>query len=234
MSESRPVCVVTGGSEGIGRATVLGFAQHGHDIVTCGRRAAPLADVCAEVEALGGRCLTLATDLRTPGAGTELIHAALGACGRVDVLVNNAGYAKCLPIADLTSADLAETLAINVERVFETTRAVWPLMRSQGGGVIVNVSSLAAFDPFPGLNIYGAAKAWVNLFTKATAAEGRDYGIRAYALACGAVETAMLRSLFPDFPASSTLTPEAVADFILMLCDRDAAPASGETIICRR
>ena len=73
-------------------------------------------------------------------------------------------------------------------------------MRRQSGGTIVNISSMAAVDPFPGFSVYGATKAWVELFTKAIAEEGRADGILAFSLRLGAVETPMLRGLFPDFP----------------------------------
>lgn len=234
MTESRPSLVITGGTEGVGQATVMRFAAAGYDIATCARRRAPLEALRDRVEALGVHCLALELDLSEPKAGGRLVAAAMERFGRVDVLVNNAGYAHCRPIAEQDEASAAATLAVNVQAVFDTTRACWAPMRERGGGLVVNVSSLASTDPFPGLNIYGAAKAWVNLFTKATADEGRETGIRAYAIALGAVETPMLRGLFPDFPAAQTLSPAAVADFIFSLREPALAPASGQTLVCRR
>ena len=107
-------------------------------------------------------------------------------------------------------------------------------MRQQRSGVIVNISSVASVDPFPGFSIYGACKAWVNLFTKALAAEGKPLGIRAYAIAPGAVETSMLRSAFPDFPADHTLRPDDIAAAIEAVCDDRLAHSSGQTIFVRK
>ena len=87
-------------------------------------------------------------------------------------------------------------------------------MLGQGGGVIVNVSSLAAVDPFPGFSLYGASKAWMDLLTVALATEGSEKGIRVCSIRPGAVETPMLRSLFPDFPTEQCVSPEAVAERI--------------------
>lgn len=234
MSDARPVCVLTGGSDGVGRATVLRFAAAGYDIVTCGRRREALASAAREVSELGAACEARVLDLREPDAAPRLIEAALTRFGRVDVLVNNAGHAECRPIAQMSDETAATTLAVNVHAVFAATRACWAAMHERRAGVIVNVSSLAAFDPFPGLNLYGAAKAWVNLFTRTTADEGRPVGIRAYAVALGAVNTPMLRGLFPDFPLDQALSPAQAAEFIFELCGPAMAPASGQTLVCRR
>ena len=134
----------------------------------------------------------------------------------------------------MTSADYERAVAVNVSAVFHATQAVWPIMQKQGGGTIVNVSSLASDDPFPGFAVYGACKAWVNLFTKATAAEGRPHNIRVYAVAPGAVETGMLRERFPDFPAEQSLAPEDVAGTIELLCDERGVHAAGSTLWLRK
>ena len=118
--------------------------------------------------------------------------------------------------------------------IFHTTRAVWPLMKAQGGGVIINMSSMAAVDPFPGFAVYGASKAWVNLFSQATASEGKPHGIRVFSVAPGAVETGLMRASFPDFPADKTLAPDEVAAVILSLCEPALAPCSGQTLFVRK
>ena len=80
---------------------------------------------------------------------------------------------------------------------------------------IVNVSSLSAIDPFPGFSLYGASKAWVDLLTEALATEGKECGIRVCSVRPGAVETPLLRGLFPDFPSDQCVSPDAVAEIIL-------------------
>jgi NAD(P)-dependent dehydrogenase (short-subunit alcohol dehydrogenase family) len=107
-------------------------------------------------------------------------------------------------------------------------------MRAQGGGTIINLSSLASFDPFPGLSVYGACKAWVNLFTRGIANEGRPHNIRAFSVALGAVETRLLRGLFQDYPADKTLTPEEVADLVFTLTSPTFRHSSGQTLQVNR
>ena len=99
-----------------------------------------------------------------------------------------------------------------------------PSCRAQSGGTIVNISSLAAVDPFPGFSLYGASKAWVELFTRATADEGRGIGIRAFAVRLGAVDTPLLRGLFPEFPARKRAVPRGCRGIHLRVDDtiRDA------------
>jgi len=118
--------------------------------------------------------------------------------------------------------------------VFFCTRSVWPVMRAGGGGTVVNLSSLASIDPFPGFAVYGGTKAWVNTFTKAAADEGRPHGIRVLAVAPGAVETRMLRHHFPDFPATETLAPDDVARLVEACCGPALAHSSGQTLFIRR
>jgi NAD(P)-dependent dehydrogenase (short-subunit alcohol dehydrogenase family) len=106
------------------------------------------------------------------------------------VLVNNAGTAPLCPLEQIDDKLLSDTLAVNVQAVVYTCRAAWPALQ-QSRGTIINISSVAAVDPFPGFSLYGATKAWVNAFTQALAGEGKPLGIRALCVGPGAVETRM-------------------------------------------
>ncbi len=233
-TQAQPVCVVTGGSAGIGLAVARHFAARGYRLALCGRNPQTLLAAEQELRQSSATCLALALDLAEPGAPTRLIEEVVQRFGRVDVLVNNAGHAPLAPLNQLTGADFERAVAVNIRAVFHTTQAVWPIMRQQGGGVIVNISSLASVDPFPGFSVYGACKAWVNLFTRAAADEGRSLGIRVYCVAPGAVETRLLRRLFRDFPAEQTLAPAEVAALIGSLCDEPMRHASGQTLFVRK
>ena len=130
---------------------------------------------------------------------------------------------------------LDDCIAVNLKSVIYLTRAVWPTFKAQkdaGGGAICNVSSMATKDPFPGFNVYAAAKAGVNLFTKATADEGKRINVTAAAVAPGAIETPMLRANFPEktIPTDKTLDPLTVAGVIrdVLTGAREFEP--GETI----
>jgi 3-oxoacyl-[acyl-carrier protein] reductase len=233
-SNAPPVCVVTGGSAGIGLAVGLRFGRGGYRVVICGRDPGRLEAARAAAAAVAPDCLAMPLDVGQPGEAARLIDDTVKRFGRVDVLVNNAGHAPMAPLEALSAADFELALAVNVGAVFHATRAVWPAMRGQGRGVVVNISSLASVDPFPGFSVYGACKAWVNLFTKAIADEGRPLGIRAYAVAPGAVETPLLRRLFANFPAEQTLSPDAVADVVAAVCEDPLRHASGSTLFVRK
>jgi 3-oxoacyl-[acyl-carrier protein] reductase len=232
--EGRPVCVVTGGSAGIGLAVAGHFAARGYRLALCGRDPQALRAAEQQLAQTASACVTLALDLGLPGAPARLIDEAVRRFGRVDVLVNNAGHAPRAPLEQITDGDFTQAVAVNVSAVFHATRAVWPVMRRQGSGVIVNLSSMASVDPFPGFSVYGACKAWVNLFTKATADEGRAVGIRVYAVAPGAVETRLLRGLFQDFPAEQALAPAEVAAVVGSLCEESLRYVSGQTVFVRK
>ncbi len=231
---SRRVCIVTGASRGIGRATAAAFAREGCDLVLAARSREALEQTAAQVREAGADCAILAADVATRAGCEQLVQAALDRFGRLDVLVNNAGVAPMAPIGTFTDDDFDAAVRVNIAAVFHTTRAAWQPMVRQGGGVIVNVSSVASVDPFTGFAVYGGCKAWVNTFTRAVAEEGREHNVRVFAVAPGAVDTQMLRQHFPDFPAAQCLRPEDVAATIVAVTRDDFAHATGQTIFVRR
>jgi len=231
---SRPVAIITGGTRGIGRAATLKFASAGYAVVTCGRNADERDSLCAELASMGAVFQTHGIDIRRRDAIENLVASTAAQFGSVNLLINNAGVAPLASVDKLSADDFEDCLATNVSAVFHATQAVWPLMQRQGGGTIINVSSYSSVDPFPGFQAYGASKAWVNLFTKAIAEEGRPCGIRTFAVALGTVETPLLRGLFPDYPAEQTLHPDDVAELFLALMQPACIHASGNTIFFRK
>ncbi len=232
---SRPVCIVTGGSSGIGLETARRFASEGYDVAVCARNEERLVAVEKELaETFSVDVLSQPVDLANSGAATEFVGAVAQRFNRIDVLVNNAGVApNCTAeFFDQETFDLA--MSVNVRAVFETVRAVWQPMKHAGRGVIVNVSSLAAVDPFPGFSVYGGTKAFVETFTLAIANEGKDDGIRSYCVRPGAVDTPLLKSLFPDFPADERLEPASIANLIFALTGDGMRYSSGEAITIRK
>lgn len=224
------VVLVTGGGRGIGRAICQRFAREGCRVMAVARSADELAETKQLIEADGGQCSIHATDLGMCESVREMIDTACKRYGRIHVLINNAGIAPRAAIDVFDPATFGVMMNINVDAVFAACKYVWPIMADQGDGVIVNLSSAAAVDPFPGFGPYGASKAWVNAFTRALADEGREQGIRVYAVAPGAVETRMLRGPFPDFPEDQTLAPSEVADLVYGVADPTGDFASGHVI----
>ncbi len=230
-----PVAIVTGAGSGVGRATAVRLAAAGYAVVLVGRTPATL-QATAGIIADDGRAVptprVVPADVGDPEAAADMVRIAAEHFGRVDALANVAGSAPLQPIPQITDDALEQCLAVNFKSVVYLTRAVWPVFVEQGGGVVVNVSSLASLDPFTGFNIYGAAKAGVNTFTKATADEGKRHGIRAYAITPGAIETGMLRALFSEklIPADQAASPDEVAALIETLMVNPGGHASGAVL----
>lgn len=231
---SGTVVVVTGAGRGIGRAVCERFARDGAVVVAAARTASELEETRRLVSSAGGQCLCVPTDVANEDEVDALIRTSVDRLGRVDVLVNCAGMAPVAPMESLDSRLFHAVMAVNVTAVYLATRAVWPIMSRWNSGVIVNISSVASIDPFPGFAAYGAAKTWVNAWTKATADEGRALGIRVFAIAPGAVETRMLRDSFPNFPAEQCLQPRDVAEMVRLVTDPACQYSSGQTILVRR
>ncbi len=228
------VIVITGASRGIGQATALTLARAGAQIVAVARSADGLAETRSLIESEGGRCHTISADVGSFDAVSQLMASTRSDFGRVDVLINNAGAAPVLNMQDCDVAVFDRMMAINCHAVFYACRAVWPIFIDQGGGRIVNISSVAAVDPFRGFQAYGASKAWVSTFTKALAEEGREYNILVHAVAPGAVDTRMLRDNFPDFPADQCLPPSEIASAVEWILDERSRHASGSVVYVKK
>lgn len=231
---NQQVAIITGGGSGIGRATCLRLAQAGAHVVAAARTQEQLNQTKAKVEATGGKCTAIPTDVSSADEVAHLIETTVGRLGRVDTLVNCAGVGPRGPIEEFEDSVFNGVVGVNMAAVFYTSKCVWPIMKRQGGGNIVNLSSMAAKDPLPGLAVYGASKAWVNTFTRALAEEGRKHNIHVFCIAPAVVETAMLRGAFPDFPAEKALQPADVAEMIYSVTRESCACASGQTIYIRK
>lgn len=227
------VCVVSGGSSGIGLATAARFLAAGYRVVICGRDQERL-DAALVSLAADDECVAISLDVSESDAGERLVRFATERFGRIDVLVNNAGVAPLAPACEMSRDDFETCLATNVGGVFGLSQAAWPALRKVGGGAIINISSLSASDPFPGLGVYGASKAWVELFTQAMAEEGREHNIRVLAVSPGAVDTPLLRSLFPDIPQEVRLAAEDVAGLVFQLSQPEMAHVTGQAIKIRK
>lgn len=174
--------LVTGASAGLGVEFARVLAARGSDLVLAARRTDRLEELAASLP-VDVQVVTI--DLSLPEAGKRLFDAA----GPVDLLVNNAGFGTHGALVDEAPERLAQEVALNVAAVVDATRAFLPAMIANGFGGIVNVASTAAFQPIPGMAVYGASKAFVMSFTEAVWAEARRHGVKVTALAPGATAT---------------------------------------------
>ncbi|MBC8108818.1 MAG: SDR family oxidoreductase [Anaerolineae bacterium] len=180
----------------------------------------------------GEGILTLARDISTSAICNEIVAQVRERFGRIDALVNNAGYAPLLSLDQTTDEVWQQAIDTNLSAAFYLARACWPEFKKQSGGVIVNVSSAAARDPFPGFIAYGAAKAALNNLGLSLAREGAKDNIRVHTVAPSATETEMFRKLpgMAEYPAESTMSPEEVARVIVQCIAGELSLTSGEVI----
>ena len=222
-NNSSPVCLITGGSSGIGLATALRFATHGYQLAICGREKSKLAAAASKIDQASqdagsdSKTFQRVVDLADVEQAKSFASRTLEHFGRVDVLVNNAALAPLANFEAISAESFEATTNLNIRSVFYLTQAIWKSMQQaerDSSHTIVNISSLAAVDPFPGFSLYGASKAWIDLFTQALASEGAEQGIRVCSIRPGAVETPLLRGLFPDFPVEDCVSPDQVAEVV--------------------
>lgn len=217
-----PVAIVTGGGSGIGLAAARMLAREGRRIVLVGRDQERLLAAASGFDTGCASCCP--ADVGTEAGCIRAIEHATS-LGRLDVVINNAGWTPLKSIGQVEPDEAVKIFAVNAIGPVLMTILALRAIRSQqgtcGSGAasrppcIVHVSSLAATDPFPGLGVYGAAKAAVNTLAMATARE--EPWVRSFAVAPGAVETPLLRSIFSaeDLPRERCLSPEDVARVIL-------------------
>ncbi|WP_316980071.1 SDR family NAD(P)-dependent oxidoreductase [Shumkonia mesophila] len=184
--------LVTGGSSGIGAAVALGFGRAGATVaVHFNRSEADARKVIAAIEAAGGSAVAVGGDLALAGGASAVVERAIESLGGIDILVNNAAAMVWrVEVADADDAYLDELISLNVLGVVRASRAVIPQLRSQGGGTIINTSSIGAWTGGGGGSVvYAASKGFINSFTRGLARELAGSGIRVNAVAPGLIDT---------------------------------------------
>jgi NAD(P)-dependent dehydrogenase (short-subunit alcohol dehydrogenase family) len=198
------VALVTGGSQGLGKATCLALAKAGADVVVVARRPEqvtvgrtrphePVEDVVEQVKAAGRRSLGITADVRDEDQVQDVVAQTMSTMGKIDILVNVVGGSwgetfRSGPMLDLSPHDVLEAYRVNVLTMFMCSTAVAPIMKRQGKGCIVNIASEAGRGASPGQGAYGAAKAGVISMSLTMAAEWGPE-VRVNAIDIGGIET---------------------------------------------
>lgn len=241
-SIEKRVALVTGGGSGIGYASAERMLRAGWRVVISGRSMRRLEHAALNLRAeVGGESgadgvVPVVADMGDAPSVKRLIDEVVGRLGRLDALVNNAGVGRVLPIERTDLDAIREAYGVNAIGAAYAIHLVWPVFVKLGAGCVVNVSSYAALDPFPGFLAYAATKGALNVMATSCAKEGAAHGIRAFSVAPGAVETELLRSAFDEtvVPAATCLKPHhvgrVIADCVLGRRDGD----NGKTIYIRR
>ena len=210
MRLTEKVAIVTVGGSGFGAAIARLFAEEGAAVVVADINDNAGRMVADSIAESGGRAAFVHADVTLRDEVEAMVAAAVEGFGRLDIMVNNAGYTHVnQPLLDVSEEEFDRTYAVNVKALYHSAQAVVPIFRARGGGCIINTSSTAALRPRPGLVWYNGSKGAANIITKAMAAELAPDGIRVNALCPVMGETGMLERFMgmPD-------TPENRAKFV--------------------
>jgi 3-oxoacyl-[acyl-carrier protein] reductase len=217
FSLERKIAVVTGGGVGIGRSIALEFAKAGADVVICSRKIENLEPVTAEIKTLGRRSFCVAVDVRDEEAVKGLVERTVKELGRLDIMVNNAGASFRAKPEDISPNGWNAVIGINLNGVFFGCKWAGRQMMAQGGGVIINVSSIAGVYGSSMMPHYGAAKAAVINFTRTLGMAWGRQNIRVNCIAPGPVETeGYMGVLTKQDPAAAKKAYDAVANRVSM------------------
>ena len=221
--------IVTGGSEGVGAAASRLFADAGANLMLVARSKKNLEAVADELRDKT-RVEIFAMDVSDPDACVDLFKKTNFEFGRIDVLVNNAGFHQRGPVESIDAGDLGRMIDVNLRAPIMLTRLALPYLREAGGGAIVNVGSLAGRTPVPGSATYAASKAGLRSFTRSLADELMGSGIKLAVVSPGPIDTGFIMTdvdSVSDITFSQPIsTAEQVGQAILDLCGNNQVEQS--------
>jgi len=233
------VAIVTGAARGIGEAIALTLAREGADVVVSDVDLEGARRVAHEIEGLGRKARAIQADVSQREAVQWLVSETVSVFGKIDILVNNAGIIRRGTFVEHSPQDWEKVLSVNLGGTFNCTQEVVPLMIKQGGGKIINISSVVGkMGDIASAPSYGTSKGAINTFTKSLARELAPYGINVNAVAPHAIETDMSREwseekrrqIVEAIPLRRLGKPQDVAEAVAFLASDAANFITGEIL----
>ncbi len=233
------VAVVTGASQGLGKAVAIELAKNGATVVCLARNADKLASTVGEIEAAGGKAEAVACDVTDRAAAKSAIERAHKNHGRLDILVNNAGITRDKLMRGMTDEEWDDVIATNLTSCFVCSRTAAGIMRRAKYGRIINMASISGLIGNPGQANYSASKAGMIGLTRTLSKELISRGVTVNAVAPGFIASEMTEELGQvvldeakkRIPAKRLGTAEEVAAAVLFLASKEAGYISGQTIV---
>ncbi len=195
MKLKEKVAIVTGASKGIGKAIAEAYAREGASVVLASRSTDLLGAIEKEIGAQGGKAMALPVDVTSAESVNAMVDRTMDAYGRLDILVNNAGISMAHPSEELPAEAWQRAMETNLSGTFYGCQAAARVMIPQGGGCIINISSIYGMVAAPGRVAYCATKAAANMLTKVLAVEWGDKQIRVNAIAPGYTRTELVQGV---------------------------------------
>ena len=239
MRLKNKIALITGGARGIGYATAEAFVKEGALVIIADINHNGAEEAARQLDATGDQILALSVDVSNPNSVNDMIDEIVKRFNRLDLLVNNAGIGGNIPFLETSLEDWNRIININLTGAFLVAQAASRQMIKNGGGKIVNITSLSGQRGGNGRAAYGSAKAGLDLLTRVMAVELSPHHINVNAIAPGAIETEMAKFAHDDatrkayhylIPMHRYGTPHEIADAALFLCSDEARYIQGHTI----
>jgi 3-oxoacyl-[acyl-carrier protein] reductase len=213
MGDTKSVAIITGASQGIGRAAAIRLARDFSSIVLVARDKDDLDVAATEVMSLGAEAMASALDLRQPQSAKSIIEGALKRFGRIDALLNIAGAVPQIDLFQMTDAEWDDGMALKFHGARRLTIEAWNALKASNGSVVF-MSGSAAFAPKPGFAAVATINAAINTLAKAFAEQGIKDGVQVNSVSPGAVMTGRRRAFFENWaPAHNLTVEEAIKTF---------------------
>jgi len=237
---SNRVAVVIGGTSGIGQAIAAGLAEQGADVVPTGRRAHCIEEICAQVESFGRKTIRQVTDIRDRQSIDDLRHSVIEQLGRVDILVNAAGFTVKQPTMKLCDEQLFSMMDTNLTGPLRACQIFYDALKASGRGRVINIASLGSFVAFREVAAYCATKTALLSLTRSLAVEWAQDGISVNAIAPGIFPTEMTNGIVLGTPRGQELltrtpmrrfgNPEELVGAAVLLASDAASFITGQCI----